>query len=159
MNYYTLEETRKIIANWDAWGFWVSKELEEFRASMSEDDFIAFCQSQFNGTGADSMSDSQRKILSFMLKLRETVGMHDLDYYLSDGTLRGWKWADTRFYENGRIEIRARWKVYNPYRYLMFVKLRIAKYLLDKAGATAYKSAYERFASVDSGQWTVDNEE
>ncbi len=142
---YSIKEVNEIIANWDKFGFWKSRQLEALQAKLSKEEFAKLCQEQFNGTGPDSFSSPSRKFLSWIMRLRENVAMHDIDYYLSTGKLSDWLLADERFYQNGKIEIRAKWKIYNPYRYLMYIKLQIAYRLLYKAGSSAYKAAYEKY--------------
>ncbi len=110
-------------------------------------DNATYCQmqEQFNGCGADWFPWVIRYILSFVLKLRATVAVHDWAYYKSDGDDKTRRKVDNEFFTNGLKEIRYHWSWWNLYRYFMLIKLSIAYISLKTFSSSSWQNAHEKY--------------
>ena len=79
-------------------------------------DYIA---ENFNGTGADWMPASQRKVLDWMLDIfSPAVLIHDMEFSASDKTKAGFNRANKRLYKNCKIIISNLYPISNPLNWI-----------------------------------------
>jgi hypothetical protein len=108
---------------------------------------------KYNGTGAEWMCEVSREVLDFVHReLLAAVLIHDYDTSLSDGTTKGFKASNKRFYENCKKISKTKYNAYNPLRYVWLFKSWRAYRFLKRFGRKAWNDAYnlklkERFNS------------
>ena len=91
-----------------------------------------------NGIGPEWMPEKYRKILSWIYKyLEATAFLHDAEFEAQIGFHK----ANSHFFGNGNIEVRARFKWYDLRRYIGFRRVRQFYWLLETFGMRAYNEA------------------
>jgi hypothetical protein len=91
-----------------------------------------------NGIGAAWFSHSTREITNWVFReIKATAFLHDIEFELQIG----FDIANAHFLINGRKEVKAKYKWYNPLRYLKLRKVKAAYLTLEYFGKTAYKDA------------------
>ena len=101
-----------------------------------------------NGIGPEKWKRKYRLFATFILRnFQEAAMIHDFRYFQSDGKRESRKRYDEEFYRNCLILLHNKypyWKLWLfPVKIWAFLKIRIAKQLLQIFGASAYLSAYD----------------
>ena len=111
----------------------VLANLQGTDTSLFYDD--AACLAAYNGIGADFLPADIRKRLTKYLSLFEPAALiHDLDYSISDGTVKPWHDANDRFMENCLALADEEYSWFNPRRYLAHAAARVAYQFVDGFG-------------------------
>ncbi len=107
---------------------------------MAPVEVLADC---YNGTGAEWMSKLSRKFLDFIHReLLASVMIHDYETSMSNGSQKGFKTSNKRFYANCRRQSKLKHSAYNPLRYVWLYKSWRAYRILMRWGRKAWDDAY-----------------
>ena len=91
-----------------------------------------------NGIGPEFFPEKWRKIITWIFKyLEATAFLHDVEFHTQIGFGR----ANAHFFINGIREVKAKFKWYNPFRYIGLHRVRQFCYLLKIFGIFAYENA------------------
>ena len=91
-----------------------------------------------NGIGPEWLPTRYRKIITWIFKYLETTAfLHDAEYQAQIGFAK----ANSHFFANGNLEVRAKFKWYDLRRYIGFRRVRQFYWLLETFGNTAYENA------------------
>lgn len=94
-----------------------------------------------NGIGADWFPKSVRKLIDWICEyLQATAFQHDIEFEAQIG----FEVANAHFLINGRKEVKAKYKWYNPKRYIALRRARQFYILLEYFGYPAYLQAMEK---------------
>lgn len=96
----------------------------------------------YNGYGPDKWPSALRKVLTWIFgNFPEVAGVHDVDYYFSTGTRRGFEATIRRWKANASIMLGARYPLSSPslyiHRAIAWGKLYLARKAIS--GEAAYK--------------------
>ena len=105
----------------------------------------------YNGYGPDSWPAEIRAAITWIYDNWEPIaGVHDVDFYLSDGTRKGWLEATARWEINISIALDARYPLSKPWLYparlVAWLKLRAAYRALQVGSWYAWVDAHRRRA-------------
>ncbi len=102
-----------------------------------------------NGIGPEWLPTKYRKILSWIYKyLEATAFLHDAEFEAQIGFYK----ANSHFFGNGNIEVRARFKWYDLRRYIGFRRVRQFYWILETLGSKAYKEAENKNNNKKGGK-------
>ena len=91
-----------------------------------------------NGIGPEWLPAKYRKVLTWIYKyLEATAFLHDAEFEAQIGFHK----ANSHFFTNGNIEVRARFKWYDLRRYIGFRRVRQFYWILETFGVRAYNEA------------------
>ena len=94
-----------------------------------------------NGIGPEWMPDCYRKVADWVWKyLTATAFLHDAEYEAQIGFHK----ANSHFFTNGILEVKANFKWYNPRRYIGYRRVRQFYWLLETFGIRAYNEAVNK---------------
>lgn len=96
-----------------------------------------------NGIGPSFFPEALRALLDRMHpSLRIVADIHDMGYWLGDGTVEDWEKRNDEFRMNGRAVAKARYGFWNPARYkVMWDAGKFARLCGGTLGRMAYNSA------------------
>lgn len=107
----------------------------------------------FNGVGPTALPEKYRKKLTKRSKyILPAVFVHDTDFAHGNGTKEDFHQANRRLAKNGRKCADARFKWYNPMRYLVRLQAHTYAKICDAFGWESYLKAIEetkRLSNVD----------
>ena len=128
-----LMQIKKLREKCHALGFEGVGVLEKF----TDNELRIIC----NGIGPEWLPAEYRKVLTWIYKyLEATAFLHDAEFEAQIGFHK----ANSHFFGNGNIEVRARFKWYDLRRYIGFRRVRQFYWILETFGIRAYEEARNR---------------
>lgn len=105
----------------------------------------------YNGIGPDSWPTELREVMTAIYyDFAELPGVHDVDYFFSDGTREGWQATQDRWLWNGKKVLNARYPLWQFWNYklraIAWAKVLSSYEVLKLASFPVYQSAVKRFA-------------
>jgi hypothetical protein len=104
----------------------------------------------YNGYGPDAWPSSMRAVLTWIFdNFKEVAGVHDVEYFLSDGTRSGFKKTVEHWKQNSSIMLGVKYPMTSPtlwiHRSVAWGKLYLArKAISGKAAYKFYVEAYKK---------------